>query len=193
MKSVVRKRKNDEGMREIRRLWGDIDVIDSAKDLRLMIVPSDVASAKRKDPGACVFAQACKRSFGSSKVLFFRSVAYVEIPDSAGRLRIERFIMPPPMRAMIEAFDKGEATLPKAGFILKAPSYARRLDNERKRKQASRRKRLMLLGHSETEEYKIRKGKQGIGKYESPAIAVDLSVRSGVGAVHFPLREGKQK
>lgn len=92
---------------EIKRHWGDVEVIDAEKDLRVFIQPQDLRSAKAKDPGCCVFAQACKRQFAASKVLFWRSVAYVELPGPDGRRRVERFYLSSEMRDLIENFDKG--------------------------------------------------------------------------------------
>jgi len=170
----------EEAAAEIKRLWGDTPVVDADKDLRVLIIQKDVEQATRTDAGACVFAQACKRSFGASKVLFFRTVAYVELPKEDGSMRVERFDMPSTMRALVEAFDRGEDVLPKAGFVLKAPSPCNRMDSlVRKGRRRALRERQKLIGKS------TRVGNQGIGRFRDRPITVDLAVRSGTGAVHF--------
>ena len=167
----------DIGSIAIKRLWGDAEVIDAKVDLRVMIIPEDVKKATRTDPGCCVFAQACMRSFGATKVLFFRRVAYVELPDKLGTLHVERFHLPGDMRNLIAAFDRGEETIPKAGFLLKAPTESQTFEGVRRNNNTKRIKRKMLLGSAESN--------QGRGKYVDKPIVIDLTVRSGIGAVHF--------
>jgi hypothetical protein len=168
---------------EIKRHWGDIEVVDAAKDLRVFIQPQDVSSARAKDPGCCVFAQACKRQFAASKVLFWRSVAYVELPGPDGKRRVERFSLSPQMRDLIENFDKGIPVPTVAGFELKKPkpsaTFAGKLENNR-RWRAVRRNALLKGIRSPH-----KRGVQGQGKYSKPAIVVDLEVRDGKGRVQF--------
>jgi hypothetical protein len=172
---------------EIRRLWGDIEVVDAKKDLRVFISPEDVRSATAKDPGCCVFAQACKRQFSATKVLFWRSVAYVELPGQNGKRRVERFALSPQMRSLIEDFDRGRPVAMDAGFELQAVKPS--MQFERKRlvctKWRERRKKALLNGTR----LNASSGNQGKGKYSKPAIVVDLEVRSGRGRVQFKRRE----
>jgi hypothetical protein len=169
------KRNKDKAAQEIKRVWGDVQVVDAEKDLRVLILPEDVDHAIRHDE-----AQACRRTFGASKVLFWRSVAYVELPKEDGVTRVERFIMPSSMRSLVEAFDRGQDVIPKAGFILKAPTAGRRLDyGVRKEYLRRHRQRQKLEGKAE------RRGNQGVGRYRDKPLTVDLAVRNGTGAVHF--------
>jgi hypothetical protein len=169
---------SDRASEIIQRTWGDVPVLDATENLRVFILPEDTVGAVRKDPGCCVFARACQRTFGATKVLFFRSVAYVELPDDAGKKRVERFTMTPGMRKLVEAFDAGKSVIPEGGFLLKAPTYSRTFEHSRAKKTAQR-ERQKLLGKAE------RKGNAGSGRYEDAPLVVDLSVRSGTGAVHF--------
>ena len=132
-----------------------------------------------------MFAQACKRSFGSSKVLFFRSVAYIELPNEAGELRVERFHMEPSMCKLIHDFDSGRDVIPKAGFLLKAPHGARRMEDNRARRARSRDKvRLAkLLGAMVSLDEN--NGAKRRGRYTDKPVAIDLLVRNGSGLVHF--------
>ena len=179
-KALPRKTKS---MEEIRRHWGDVEVIDADKDLRVFIQPEDVNSATAKDPGCCVFAQACKRQFAATKVLFWRSIAYVELPAADGTRRVERFALSSQMRDLIENFDKGRSVVPVAGFELKKPrpskTFAARLRNNRASR--ARRQKALLNGTRNT----TKRGIQGEGRYSKPAIVIDLEVRSGRGRVQF--------
>jgi len=179
-KAVSRKTKQ---MEEIRRHWGDVEVIDAQKDLRVFIQPEDVGSATAKDPGCCVFAQACKRQFAATKVLFWRSVAYVELPSADGKRRVERFALSSEMRDLIENFDRGHSVLPVAGFELKklqpSKTFAARLRNNRASRE--RRRKALLNGTRNVS----KRGMQGDPQYSKPAIVIDLEVRSGRGRVQF--------
>ena len=168
---------------EVRRHWGDIEVIDAEKDLRVFIQPEDVSSAIKKNPGCCVFAQACKRQFAASKVLFLLSVAYVELPGPDGKRRVERFTLPPDMRELIENFDKGNSVATVAGFELKKPrpSLAFERQYETHLRSRGRRKQALLNGS----QARAKRGSQGEGRYSKPAIVVDLEIRNGKGRVHF--------
>jgi hypothetical protein len=167
---------------EIKRHWGDVEVIDAEKDLRVFIQPQDVRSATAKDPGCCVFAQACKRQFAASKVLFWRSVAYVELPGPDGKRRVERFTLSSEMRELIENFDKGNKVSEVAGFELKRPRPTETLEGKLNKNRAwrERRRKALLKGTA-----RCKRGSQGEGKYSKPAIVVDLEVRDGKGRVQF--------
>jgi hypothetical protein len=174
---------------EINRHWGDVEVVDAKKDLRVFIKPEDVKAAKVKDPGACIFAQACKRQFAATKVLFWRSVAYVELPGPDGKRRVERFQLSPQMRDLIESFDKGKDVKDFAGFELKATVNSRSFAGQLKKNRARReRQRQALLNGVATNR---RNGAQGVGKFSKPAIAVDLEVRDGKGRVQFKTTSGR--
>jgi len=168
---------------EIKRHWGDVQVVDARKDLRVFIQPEDSKSASAKDPGCCVFAQACKRQFAATKVLFWRSVAYVELPGPDGTRRVERFQLSPEMRDLIENFDRGKSVVSVAGFELKKPRPSERFDAKAKRmkKYAAGRRKALINGSSTV----AKRGIQGEGRYSKPAIVVDLEVRNGSGRVHF--------
>ncbi len=157
-----------------------------AHDLRVFIRPEDLDTAIPKDPGCCVFARACQRTFGSTKVLFFRYTAYVELPDKDGTLRVERFKMPCNMRALVESFDRGEAVIPEAGFLLKAPTPAQSLEHLRSKsyqKFKASQEKARTAGQSKNPPT------PGSGKTARP-ISVDMSVRHGTG--HAQFRQGKK-
>lgn len=175
---------------EIKRHWGQIEVVDAANNLRVFIQPEDVKSATAKDPGCCVFAQACKRQFAATKVLFWRSVAYVELPGPDGKRRVERFQLSSKMRALIENFDRGQPVETCAGFELRRPNAAQTLDGQAARNRAweAKRKEALLKGTANGHRRitaGVKKGSQGEGKYSKPAIVIDLEIRNGTGRVQF--------
>ena len=183
---VIKLRKKDAYSEEIKRIWGDVEVVDAAKDLRVFVQPCDIDSAIKKDPGCCVFAQACKRQFAATKVLFWKHVAYVELPGPDGKRRVERFHLSVSMRKLIENFDKGDPILPEAGFELKTvpPSEAfgqRAKRNAKRLLQKKARKEALLNGtiNSGGNEEEERKAKD-----KTPQI-IDLEVRNGSGRVRF--------
>jgi hypothetical protein len=172
-----------QSFEEIKRHWGDVEVIDATKDLRVFVQPEDVRSAKAKNPGCCVFAQACKRQFRATKVLFWKSVAFVELPGPDGRRRVERFELTPGMRELIENFDKGKPVADLAGFELKRPRPSQTFHGMVARKKALRirQREALLLGTRQ----RPKRGKQGEGQYRQPVRVVDLEVRNGSGRVQF--------
>lgn len=146
--TATRMNMTDKGGAEIRRIWGDLDVVDAKSDLRVFISQEDIEKATRKDPAACVFAQACLRTFGAKKVLFFRTVAYIELPDENGKRHVERFIMNESMRDLLNKWDRGESVIPDGGFLLRAPSLSSTLSSElrRRRDRAAREHQRSLEG-----------------------------------------------
>ena len=173
-------RQNTKAYDEIKRHLGDLEVVEATTDLRLFIRPEDVKTATAKDPGCCVFAQACKRQFAATKVVFWKAVAYVDLPGPDGKRRVERFLLSPRMRDLIENFDRGNKVTDCAGFELKAPSPARTIAGQLEYKK--RKKQEALIKGTTTAQ---KRGIQGQGAYSRPAIVIDLEVRNGSGRVHF--------
>ena len=182
-KNSFRSGPQQRSLTEIRRVWGDVDVVDAPKDLRVFIQPEDVNKASKKDPGCCVFAQACKRQFAATKVLFWRSVAYVELPGPSGKRRVERFILSSEMRDLIENFDKGNQVATLAGFELKRPGPSRTFEGNAARHRRTRelKRKALIKGVRKGD----KRGNQGDGRYSKPSIVVDLEVRNGSGRVQF--------
>jgi hypothetical protein len=121
-------------------------VKEAAADLIVVPQKEDIQGATKHDPQNCAFARACARAYGSSKVLFLGTVAYVELPDSKGKKIVERFVLPAAARQYIVDFDAGRRVSP-GGFRLVAPSANSTLSA--RLKAARRRERSAALNGGE--------------------------------------------
>jgi hypothetical protein len=178
-------RKSTKAFEEVRRHWGDVEVVDAEQDLLVFVQPEDVAAATRKDPGCCVFAQACKRQFKSTKVVIWKSVGYVDIPGPTGVSRVERFLISPGMRELIENFDRGKAVPESGRFLLKRPRPSNTFEGELAKSKRKREQRRMAIVSGTISGSGASSGRKGKGRFSKPAIVVDLEVRSGQGRVQF--------
>ena len=111
----------------LKRIFGGLPVVDAKHGLRIFATKYDIGLAKRKDPTNCVWAKACRRLYGSKIVAFFRTVAYIELQDSKGNLRVERFMLTRPTIRSIASFDRTGKVDP-AGYNLLPPSPRRTMD-----------------------------------------------------------------
>lgn len=124
----------------LEQVFGDLPIVDAYAPLRIMVTPADVKGSKKKDPANCALSRACRRQFGSSKVLFFRSKAYVDLPNEDGELEVNRFYLLHKHREAIIHFDKtGEMTL--GCIFLSTPTPSQKLSVER-RKNERRQQRI---------------------------------------------------
>lgn len=111
----------------LKRLFHGVPVVDAKRELRVFVLPEDIEHAQRNNPIECVFAQACRRLFGSHRVAFFHSVAYAELPLPAGGTRIERFMLPKMTRDSILVWDRAGVADP-GGYLLTPPRAGQTLD-----------------------------------------------------------------
>ena len=121
------------------RFFRGLPVVDADEPLRIILNNADIKNARKLDPNNCAFAQACRRLFDSHAVLFLRRTAYVELPDSKGKRKVNRFIISPEMASRIAEFDK-TGKCDEGGFILNPPNASKKLGlaaaYERKRRAA---------------------------------------------------------
>jgi hypothetical protein len=177
----------NEASDSIKRLWGDAPVVDATRELRVIVQPCDVDGATPKDPSCCVFARACKRSFGAQKVLFLRRIAYVELPTEDGSMRVERFSMTEAVMKLIADFDSGNPIVPKGGFLLKPPTHSNTLDEKRRvfHRNEKKRKEALLMGKT-LGPGRTLGGKPKGKEKKTRAVQLNAEVRNGRGMVHFP-------
>lgn len=102
-----------------------LTVVEAKKDTVVTVKKCD-ASAKRKQPEHCAFAQACRREFGAKRVIFLRSIAYIQSGD-----KLTRYILPSSVQKEIMAFDRGGRIVP-GEYILKAPKRGMTLRAQRR-------------------------------------------------------------
>lgn len=175
------------------RYFGDIPVRDAKKDLRVFAGPEDIIGAVRGDPECCVFANACKRLYHSRKVVFMRSVAYVELIQDDATHVVERFTVTPKMKALIAEFDSTGNAAP-GGYLLTAPPAGSTLDAKRESDQRRRDK----LGSNEQKRRKDRYRRaalKGTAVEGTPAQEKwkVIGERFGTGLIHFHRQKAQEK
>lgn len=164
------------------RFFHDMPVIDARGHLRLFVTQEDIAEARRRDPEHCVFANACRRLFGSSAILFFRTIAYVDLPDENNVRSVERFYMTPRTQKRIAEFDK-TGVAPPGGFLLNKPSTSRTLEKSLTFSRGYRqRERGAAMAASKEKRAATLKG---VAKRRMTLAATATDIRSGNGMVHF--------
>jgi hypothetical protein len=109
------------------RMFEGLQIVDAKKELRVFVNKTDTANAIKKDPANCAFSNACRRLYGTRAVVFFRTLAYVELPNGRGGTRIERFYLTDKTRELIAKFDKTGKFSPD-GYALLPPSKQKTLD-----------------------------------------------------------------
>ena len=133
----------------LERFWHGLPVLDAETPLLIVVSEEDVREAVAGDPAACALAKAACRLYGSSVVLFFRSVAYVDLPNSSGKREVRRYALSHEARLAIAELDMHNIRHP-GGFRLDVPTgktgrlrteeeLQHRRDNKR-RQDATRRK-----------------------------------------------------
>jgi hypothetical protein len=160
----------------IKRYFDGMPVKDATDNLRVFVNRADIKTARRKDPGNCVYANACKRLYGSSAILFFRTIAYVDLPDEQGNRVVNRFHLNARVRGQIAEFDKTGIAHP-GGFLLSAPPHSGTLEVGRAYTKA--RKKALLMG----ERVVVPGNKMSKKNHTSVSLVTD--VRDGTGMAHF--------
>jgi len=156
------------------RYFGGLPVIDATESLRIFVNREDIETASPKDPEACVYAQACRRLYGSNTVVFLRTKAYIDLPDEKGNRAVHRFDLGAKVRAQIRLFDQtGEAS--PGGFLLSAPSPTQTLDYQREYTKIKRARKALGI---------TPKRRAAISGYTTIHGKLD-EVRNGRGMVHF--------
>jgi hypothetical protein len=162
----------------LHRFFGDLEVVDAKKELRIQPSLEDIETAIPEDPHNCVFSRACQRMWGSTAVLFFGTIAYVDLLTNTGKRRIERFKISSEGQRFIQAVDSKKKKVAPAGFLLLPPSRSLSLEGKRQvySEYLKRKKEALLVGKS--------KPKHGIRP--KPKTVRLAAFRNGSGMVHFP-------
>jgi|AntDeeMinimDraft_6_1070357.scaffolds.fasta_scaffold01615_2 hypothetical protein len=162
----------------IKDTFSNLSVIDAKNDIRLVIKQDDIGKAERKSFDNCIFAKACGRQFGSTKVLLMRTVAYIALPDESGEMQIERFTIDRHGQDLIARYDEGEAIEPDASFVFKAPAPSQTLKYRREYNIKRRKARLNGELKREGEHQKM-----------STPREIHADVRNGTGLVHIKAKQ----
>lgn len=171
---------NNKGTRvALKRWFGDLEVVEASRDLHVQPKEEDAINGIRKDPSQCMFSKACQRMYDSTVVLFFGTVAYVDLLDEDGIRRVNRFMIDSPAQAVINAYDKGKK-VNGAGFKLRAPRETETVDNKNQR---NKERRESILKGERPRLLSGRKEKSQSSPNPWPA-RMDF-FRNGSGRVHF--------
>lgn len=156
------------------RFFRGLPVEEATSSLLIVANNNDANGAERGDPANCALAQACKRLFNSTAVLFFRRIAYIDIPNAKGERVVQRFQVPRLTRDAVVRFDlTGE--FPPGGFKLNPPNpsetLAGQLEGQKRRHQAALRGERIVASN-------------GRSSTRSDPLTLE-GVRSGKGMVQF--------
>jgi hypothetical protein len=164
---------------KIGKWFGDLEVVEAEKELRIQPNMADIKSAVKDDPLNCVFSRTCQRMWGSSAVVFFGTVAYVDLLDKNGDRRLERFNISSAGQRLIRSFDAGD-DIKESGFTLLPPSKRQTAASLRKAQAALKKKtRDAILKGSSVPESAPRPRRE-------PSIARLSKFRNGTGMAQFP-------
>jgi hypothetical protein len=140
---------SNEVRQYIYQIFGkDIEIRDATFPLRLQPTPDDKEGADPHDPSNCFFVHTVRRMYGSQVVIFWKSIAYVDMVDSDGVRRVYRFIVTKDGTARLSRFDHGEPFPLGSAVTLQPPTKGTTLKANKTRRQAAkkqyvdRRKRL---------------------------------------------------
>jgi hypothetical protein len=183
----TRKRGRSKAQQEaIDRYWHGLPVLDADTPLLIVVSEEDLKEALAGDPRKCALANAACRLYGSSLVLFFRSIAYIDLPNSKGEREVRRFHIGEDARAAIADRDIRGIRRP-GGFRLNVPSgKAGRLRTEaelehrranKRAQEARRRKAEMPDGVIRTRKQKPKGVVPGTLRYGSGGIQMQKVTR----------------
>lgn len=137
----------------IRTVFGDnIEIVEAAIPLRVQPTKLDVEGASPKDPNNCVFNRTIKRMYGSQVAIFWKKVAYIDLPGTDGVRRVNRFLVSRNATQQLSDFDRGKPFKEGMAIMLDATPKHQTLKIKRKQKKVrqatekkyeDRRKRLM--------------------------------------------------
>jgi len=106
----------------VRKYFPQVEiVVDSGKSVIIEVTPGDASSRDLKNPAACAFARATKRTFVADGVIIGRTTSYVVINKKASR-----YMNPETVTREIVSFDRGAGFYPGI-YVLSRVNPSRRL------------------------------------------------------------------
>lgn len=118
---------------DIRQTFGDLPLVEAKAEMIVYVSRAEIDHSVRADPHNCMFSNACKRAFGSRAVLFYPTIAYVDMLDENGQRIVMRFRIGAKARAAIEAFDNAEGPQVEGTFKLSPVGKGQTLAESNKR------------------------------------------------------------
>jgi hypothetical protein len=124
---------NNEVKQYLDQIFGkDIETYDATFPLRVQPTEADMVGADPKDPFNCFFVRAIKRMYGSYAVVFWKTIAYVDLINGQGVRCIYRFSVPKDATVRLGRFDRGEDFPKGAAITLLPPTKAETLQQKRR-------------------------------------------------------------
>lgn len=150
------------------REFKGIPVREARAALHVQPNQRDIDGATKESPTNCAYARCIRRTMESPNTFVFKTVAYIQTLDEAGKPIMERYIVKRYAREYIHKFDHGEKVSP-GGFVFHKPHRSVTL----KYKQQSGYQRW-LAGKASPRKSEGQKPKQR-----------EYSLRNGKGQVHL--------
>lgn len=176
--------KNNKGGRSaeqqaiLQRYIDGLEVKEAENAIRIVTRPVDWERAVPGDPKDCGLARVCQRTFGG-EAIFFRTVAYVQIPDEVGVLHWERFMIPRgPAQDAIRNWDLDNEGTSDAGFVLRPPKSSETAEAQRLASQKHREAELSGEFVNRSKAAKKAKANRTVKKG-------DMTLRDGTGLAQF--------
>lgn len=106
----------------IRKVFGDIAVVEAKENLRLQPLPCDAEGAEANSPDNCLLVHTAQRMYGAKAAVFWKTKAYVDFVDEDGKRRVHRYVNPGVTIKQIRDFDNGKPFIEGRGLILRRPA-----------------------------------------------------------------------
>ena len=146
---------------EVRSIFGDLEIVEARVDHVVYVTALEHEHGKRGDPNKCMFSEACKRALGSKAVLFYPTVAYIDIIDPKDPTRSYRRcgFGCQQRRARRSKTSSPHRRLHRTVFHPQSGGQAS--DSRGKAKSSRNSRRMRRLGESERALVKSRGGQEG--------------------------------
>jgi|SRR5215471_2956169 len=127
--------------KHLRKVFGDLPVVDATSDLKLFPQQSDFASGVPLDPHRCGFARCGRRQVGATAALVFFYTSYFDHVGEDGVQRIYRYSNGTRVRSIARKFDRRGASAVNTdrAFIFHPPSHSNTLRRQRAKGRRLRR------------------------------------------------------
>ncbi len=131
----------------IKKFYAGLEVVEAKNDLHIQPSEADIQTAIPNDPKNCIFSRACQRMWGAKSVVFFGTVAYVDLLCSDGKRRVHRFVLDKDAREYVREFDVGNPLDPR-GFTLHKPPASGTVAAKSKQQKKRRKRKALLKGET---------------------------------------------